>query len=769
MKFKRPLLAAAVLLSLLSFILSFFFPEIITPPFIRLYSEDLEDGQSLAVSGRIYKTQSRTYSVYVYLKNAKARTADGKEKNAGDIILLIPLEDYEEYELKIGNVISADCSFAEFNKARNNGNYDEENYYRSLGIFLKAEAEDIEITGKFVNWPAQLMAVLKERLIASFEEIFGDEDSAAEGIFTAVVTGDKSALTEGVKSLYSENGIAHILAVSGLHISMIGMGLFSFLKKRIGPYKSCVISSAAMLLYCIMCGMSVSALRAVIMFIVHMGAYFFGKSYDLLSSLGLSAVIILLQSPFYILNSGFIFSFCAILSIRIAAGNLEEFLKPERKIAKAFLSSACVSVGTLPAVAYIYYSVPLYGAVLNLVVIPLMSFVLASALSGGIAGMISTLAGRFFAGLGYFAVELINMCCWLVSLLPFGSIVTGAVPALKIIIFYLILAAFVYAVRRLNLKERGSEEIKDICAVKAITGRIAGNEKIKKHIKKIKYFFVFSVMAFLVLFICINPAGGDLEIIMFDVDQGDGLLIITPEGATIMIDGGSTGEDEMWQYRLESALEYEGVRTIDYSVITHPDTDHISAVLDLLHDETTPVRIKNLLIPYVKDNDSYDELVSAADEAGVNVINICAGMSVKTDTVTLSYIHPDEGAQYEDANEMSAVISLEYGDFTALFTGDIGQETELELIEKGCLAEDYDLLKVAHHGSKYSSCKEFLEAVSPDTAIISAGIDNSYGHPADETLARLEEAGADIYVTSECGEIKITVDETGTIDIWTKF
>ena len=760
------------MLAAFCFTVSFFFPEALMPAFEKGDGAELEDADTVFVSGKVYKTQEKTYSVYVYLKNAKASKDGENFFNAGRILLIIPIEDHENIDLRMGNTVYAECSYDEFDKARNNGNFDEENYYRSLGIFLKASEKSIQITDPSVRYPAQLMACIKEKIIDSLDKIMGRGNEAIEGIFTAIVTGDRSALTDGTKSLYSENGIFHILAVSGLHISLIGMGLFSLLRKCLGMRKSCIVSGAVIALYCIMCGLSVSAMRAAIMFSVRMGAYFFGKTYDLLSALSLAAMIILLSNPFYVLNSGFVLSFSAILSIGVVNKNLTEFLKPKRKITGSLLSSACVSICLMPVIAYIYFAVPLYGVLLNLIVIPLMSIVLSSGIAGAAAGIISAYIGRLFIGLGYYTVYFINFCCYIASLLPYGSIVTGSPPVLKIIIFYLILLGCVYLLRQINLKNR--EEKKPFFKLpEAVVLKRAypdkALKKIKKHIKKVRYAAVIFVITSLALIICVNPESKDLEIIMFDVDQGDGILIKTPEGITVMIDGGSTGESGLWQYRLESALEYEAVTVIDYAVITHPDTDHISGIEDLLSDDSTPVSIKNLLIPYFEDNDSYEELVSLAEEAGVNVLNIYSGMVLQTKTVTFTCIHPDEGVRYEDANEMSAVISLEYGDFTALFTGDIGEDTELEIIEKGCLPEDYDLLKVAHHGSKYSSCEEFLEAVSPDIAIISAGIDNSYGHPADETLVRLEEAGADIYVTAVCGEIKITVDETGTIDIWTKF
>ena len=761
MNIKRPLAAAALFLCAACFILAAFFPEALMGKSIREDAEGLEEGDEIFVTGKVYKIQEKTYSVYVYLKGSSASDGSGEYKSAKKVLILIPAEDFDSCGIKLGNKISVEGSFIEFNRARNNGNYDEEEYYNSLGIFLKVSAEDVSITDLSINLPAQLMYELKERILASFDLILGEDEAAVKGIFCAVICGDRSSLTEGTKSLYSENGIAHILAISGLHISIIGMGLFAFLKKITGPYAAGIVCSCVMLLYCIMCGLSVSALRAVIMFICHMGAYFTGKTYDLISALSLSAIVILLSEPFYILNSGFILSFGSILSIGVANKNLTAFLRPQRKITKALLSSCCVSVSLMPVIANLYFAVPLYGILLNLIVIPLMSLVLGSGLSGGLSGIISVHAGRLFTGLGYYTVWLINLCCYLAVLLPSGSIVTGHIPFIRTALFYAVLAVFIFLIRRACLKEEGAAE-----GEKKIPKAF---ERLKEHRRALRLFISLAVLLFLMLLVFAGKRRDGLEIIMFDVDQGDGILIITPEGTTIMIDSGSSTEDELWEYRLESALEYEKIKSIDYAVITHPDTDHISGILDLLSDTLTPIGIKTLLIPYVPDNENYEELVAAAQTAGVEVINIYAGMAIETASVSLTCLYPQQGAVFEDSNDYSAVLSLKYGEFTALFTGDIGQEAELLLIEEGVLLHDYDLLKVAHHGSKYSSCEEFLEYTSPTVAIISAGVDNSYGHPADETLERLLDVGAEIYVTADLGEIKITADKEGKMSVWTKF
>lgn len=739
---KRPLLLAAVIFSAICFFICKFSPEIFMPAFAKASAGQITEGTALNISGEIYKTEEKTYSVYVFVKNAQI-SVDNKVWKAGNVFLTVDKEIYAGADLKYGNIIDCKCSFSELEQARNNGNYDEKAYYNSLGIFTKAKVRDIDLKDASVNWIPELSRLIRNKISEAFQSIVGDDESLG-GIFMAITLGDKSSLSEGTKSLYSHSGIAHVLAISGLHISLIGMGIFSFLKKRAGPVAAGVISCLIMAFYCIMCGMSVSALRATVMFMIHMGAYFSGKTYDILSALSLAAILILISNPFFILNSGFILSFLAILSMGVTNRILTIYLKPEGGLAKALIPSISVTLTTLPAVSAVYGSVPTYGVLLNLIVIPLMSFVLAGGLLGGILGLASIWFGRMFIGLGAGCVYFINLCCYAYSFVYGNTLVTGSQGVVRVMVFYGLLSLFLILAKRKNTRQIDPKQ------------------------KRRRYGALGLCIIMLVATTCVRPSFGRLEIIMFDVDQGDGILIKSPADTVFMIDGGSTGVNDLWKWRLEGALKYEGVGSIDYSIITHPDSDHISGILEVLTDKSSAIKIKNLLIPYVDGNENYEGLMETAEAAGVNVINIYSGMVIDDGSVKIECLHPEKGESFSEANDYSCVLCLSYGSYNALFTGDIGADVEKSLVSKGLLPKECQLLKVAHHGSKNSSCEEFLSALSPDLAVISAGIDNSYGHPAPEALERLTAAGADIYVTSGQGEIKITAYKNGESKIWTK-
>jgi len=257
-----------------------------------------------------------------------------------------------------------------------------------------------------------------------------------------------------------------------------------------------------------------------------------------------------------------------------------------------------------------------------------------------------------------------------------------------------------------------------------------------------------------------------LSVEFIDVDQGECILIESPSGINYMIDSGSVSVKNVAQYRVASAVKYRGISRIDYMIVTHPDADHMNGVTELIQNkDMLNIRIDCLLIPYVPDNENYKSLVRIAEENGITVARLHRGMYIQDSSLEMYCLHPDIKYVSESVNGYSAVMELLFGDFSALFTGDIGEEEEKILPDR---KRKYTLLKVAHHGSRFSSTAQFLEAVSPETAVISAGRNNMYGHPHQETLERLYDAGAMVFTTARSGEIIICTDGKGKTEIRTK-
>ena len=252
----------------------------------------------------------------------------------------------------------------------------------------------------------------------------------------------------------------------------------------------------------------------------------------------------------------------------------------------------------------------------------------------------------------------------------------------------------------------------------------------------------------------------DFRIACLDVGQGDGIVIEMENRWNILIDGGSTNKSSLGQYQLIPYLKSRGISRLDGIYISHTDEDHISGVreiLDYISKGLTIIRVENLILPdwdEVQDNKNFQELTELAKAAGTRVIYVNAGDRVRYGETTLKVLWPEAGATGKEVNEDAMVIEMTNGAFKGVFTGDIGKDTEDKLLQKGVL-EDVDFLKVAHHGSKYSTGEEFLSVVKPELSVISCSATNTYGHPSPDTLKRLENSGSKVLITKDVGAVTI--------------
>ena len=271
---------------------------------------------------------------------------------------------------------------------------------------------------------------------------------------------------------------------------------------------------------------------------------------------------------------------------------------------------------------------------------------------------------------------------------------------------------------------------------------------------------------YILLFLCLantfawlavfNLSGTDfLEVIFFDVGQGDAIFIKTPQNRQILIDG---GPDSVILEKLNENLP-SWDRTIDLLVLTHPDSDHITGLLHVLSN----YKIKNILWTGVpKETAVFEKWQELIGKENARIITAKAGQKITASGASLEVLFPFESLEGElikDINNTSVVLRLDFGEVSFLFTGDVYESTEKELVKRGS-AINSDVLKVAHHGSKTSTCQEFIAEVLPEIAVISAGLDNSYGHPHEQTLDTLQKYDITIFRTDLDGDIKIISDGT---------
>ena len=788
----------------------------------------------VVLRAEIDKVTVGTYSKRLMLKSC---TADGR-RLMNKVVLEITESDSQGWYAQRGDCIEAAVVLAFPGAATNPGQFDSRQYYKSLGYAYYIKNPDITS----VSGGKNLILKGLESLKLSLKKVYGlcctDTDA---GVYEAMVTGDKSDMDESLNGLFSAAGIGHILAISGLHISMIGMGVFGLLR-RIGFMfpASAAVSGILVVLFGTMTGSSVSAVRAIVMFVCSVGARALGRKYDILSAVSLSAIILMLKNPYIIMNSGFLLSFMAIAGVAVVSEGFD------MKWLKWLTTPFAIWLATLPVLLWFYYEIPVYSILLNLFVVPLMSLIMISALGCGFIGLISIPAGIFFAGTGHYILLLFRNCCELMLSLPGSILVAGRPKMWQVVLYYALLMLFscrkkiVKAVRRWN--EKNKEGLRKRTWLKVLVsgrrnaglktgdigaGRGAVLEPVTVYVMNVIFRSLWTAAVFIVL---IYRSRGGLEITFLDIGQGDAIFVSLPDGTNIFIDGGSTSTKNIYDKVIEPFLKYKGVRKLDFLFITHSDSDHENgwseALWRLADGQVYIPKIENLVLnecDYESYIDAYGMEVTAEqglstigmsnggmsyesapnggmsyertsnsdveelkpwngdriDVFGVDTVESIAGEMAKLGSEVLCAKQGDTyrfgecsftslndcrgKADYvkDSENDNSIVLLLRYKGFSALFTGDLTSNKEVLIAEQAASygIDSLSLLKVAHHGSKYSSGEKFLSTVKPQAAVISCSANNSYGHPHAETVERIEAVGAVLFRTDISGAVTVEIDE----------
>ena len=269
---------------------------------------------------------------------------------------------------------------------------------------------------------------------------------------------------------------------------------------------------------------------------------------------------------------------------------------------------------------------------------------------------------------------------------------------------------------------------------------------------------ILLLLMFLSLF-PVKTLSNQLTITMIDVGQGDGVFIQDPYGGTYLIDGGSSNVSAVGLYRMEPFLLSQGISKIDYVFLSHGDDDHFNGVIEMIENQRLGIAIDTLVLPSSEpDGESVlTELAKVALENHIRVVTIEKGQQIVNGQLEIRCLGPASNLVSRDRNDYSMVLSLRYGSFSMLFTGDIEEAGERALFINEDLSH-HTILKVSHHGSRTSSAQFFLEEVNPRIALISAGQNNRFNHPSSEVVERIESFGTEIYLTSEVGAITVKTD-----------
>ena len=659
----------------------------------------------------------------------------------------------EAREFKAGSKVTVRGQLALFARARNPGEFDSRNYYRGEGVDCRLYGEEVERSGGDVSPIPECLRRIREKAKQNIKRSVPEEDA---GIFLAAVLGDKKALDSEKKDLYQKNGIAHLLAISGLHLSLIGMGVYRLLRKAGLGYKGAGLAGAGFIFcYGAMTGGSPSVTRAVIMMGTGFLASYLGRTYDLLSALSLALLLLAWETPEPLTQGGVQMSFGAVFAVGSVLPVIQNYLGKKRGALGALSVSAAIQLVTLPVILWDFFQLPVYGIFLNLLVIPLMGGVVCSGIGAALFGGISGEAGAVAAGAGHCILRFYEWLCHGAERLPYHTLVMGRPEAAAVIVYYTVLAAILAAMRRAGGKSASGE-----------TGRKNRRADGNRWIRTAVFFLIC------ILLPCIlmpRPVDG-MEVLFLDVGQGDGILLRSGRSA-VLIDGGSTSEKKLGEYRLEPCLKSCGVSVIEYAFVSHGDLDHISGIRYLL-ESCEEIEVRNLLLPCQgQEDEALSDLAELARARGTRVAFLEAGEHFLVEGIGITCLYPGIHDIPADKNEESEVLKVDYGNCHILFTGDMSGDGELRLLdalsERTGVLSEIQILKTAHHGSRFSSGAEFLDAMGVRWAVISYGERNSYGHPHQEVLDRFHERGVKIYETAKGGAVTLKTD--GKMVRWKAF
>ena len=599
---------------------------------------------------------------------------------------------------------------------RNPGGFDADNYNRvqELGGRL-TRAQIIAEQGAALWW--QRFALWNLRLSQRIEKAVGEKYGA---LLSGMVLGGSSRLDEETRELFTNNGLAHLLSVSGTHIVLLTGVLLALLRPVPLPYRKLIIV-LLLACYAALCGLRPPVLRALSMSSVLLLG---GSGAERGRLLMLVTLALLCYQPLWLMDIGFQLSFAAAAGLLWLLGACQR-LVPEcvpACIGEALAVTLAAQLAVLPLELYYFHQFSLISLISNLVLVPTLELAAQLALAGALLPVF----GDYLMQAAAWLVAQVLTQAELFASLPYSTVVIGEVPAFCAVLYYALLAVWADfdCLHFLNSIERR--------AVLALCTAVLLGTLFYAQLRTLP-----------------------LACYFLDVGQGDCAVIVTPARHIAVIDTGGLKNLSTASRVIAPFLRTLGKREIDLLLLSHYDFDHVGAAADLLRQ----VRVQQLILPNEaltpESTRVQQEILTQAQKSGTQVRVAVQGAQFALDEgVALALV--DVPTEEVSGNEASTLAALVSGRGSVLFTGDMGEARERSV----SLAQHYDVLKAGHHGSRYSSSADFLAQVAPKLVVVSCGAGNRYGHPHEETLERLREAGSEALRTDELGCVKVVFDES---------
>ncbi|MBM7649973.1 competence protein ComEC [Bacillus ectoiniformans] len=616
--------------------------------------------------------------------------------------------------------------------ARNRNGFDYKDFLSANQIYWLLEVKQLRLSSCHQN-TSSLITKIQVWRIAALAHIHETFPANLEAAAAALLFGDRSLLDEELTAVYQRLGIIHLLAISGLHVGLITAFVYYCLI-RFGVTKENAqhILLLSLPVYTVFAGASPPVIRAVLMSVFVLLAAKYGKKISPLDALSVSFLLVSAINPYLIFQAGFQLSYTVSFSLLLSSSILQYYTG---FLSKMFAVTVISQLASLPIIMYHFFEISVISLAANLFFVPFYSFaVLPFMLVVFCLSYFIPLVGQLLLPLGWL-LETVNGAAFQASQWPFAVFVTGrpSIPLLTVLIICCIIGFWHW---------ENKKNIRSILAGSAAC--------------------LLSLQLW-------NTHSFKGEVSFIDVGQGEAIFIQLPYGkGTYLIDTGGLlpFQKEGWQQTKRTftigkdvLLPYfksRGITEIDKLILTHSDYDHIGAASELVEG----LKIKQMIIsPGSESKAVMKETILAAATKKIPVVYGKKGEYWQAGDARFQFLAPDD-EQYEGNND-SLVLYANIGGKKWLFTGDMEAEGEIELASRFKL--ETDVLKVGHHGSKSSTTDDLIEMTEPQTAIISAGRKNRYGHPHPEVISRLTRNRIQIYRTDENGEITYTFrNEQGT-------
>jgi competence protein ComEC len=706
------------------------------------------DGRKAEISGRISSVfHEPDGSIKLLLTNVHLDLGQSLVKLEGGDFLLSVYPDYGQKNVHTsfqwGWDIFAHATIRRPQLQRNPGGFDHRAYLARRGILLTGYTAEsgVDVRDRYrrKNFYQTIQAFRMKMEDHIDHWVAGEEGDILKGI----LLGSKEDISEDMRDAFSAVGVAHILAISGLHVGYLVLGVMKAAFWFHIPAKRAFWGIVILLSgYCLLTGLTPSVIRASIMAVILLGGNVLGRKTDPLSSLAAAFLAILLFRPLDLFEAGFQMSFGAVVGIFTLYKPFKNRLNrlPEG-IKSALAVTLSAQAGVLPITIFYFHQLSLISLVANLLIVPLTGVVV-------IGGIITLLLTGLWAPLAYPILWLVKGSLrfmagstFLLSKIPYAVFYLPSFPSFIVVIYY--------------------------CIIWIISPYLTLPNLVKKRL-----------VASLALIVLLWMGMGwytrfkGLEIIFIDVGQGDSILVSAPGGKHYLIDGGGSLNQtegagfDPGKHIIIPFLREKGIYHLDGVFLSHGHADHVGGLVTVLQEIPTAAIYQAR--DFGQGDAVYSRILAMSRERNIPIIELEAGdiLSGGKD-IRFRILYPDNGKDgdksidMENGNNHSLVMLLDCKGFRILFTGDIEKEVEDYLLSKGI--EGVHVLKVAHHGSKTSSTPEWIDALSPRVAIIPVG-KNQFGHPNEEVLQRFYDRGIQLFRTDQSGAVILRY-ENGSLKI----